>query len=697
MMMILSRRAAVLPYYKNALFSMHTNMPKCCYWQGTRRIQLLAHHHELQNERNDNNIRSRRFKSFYITDDKSSHTKPKNYSRKPGMGGTSEEKAISAAIRTIRQRNYQIVIEVMNACHVDWAERQLPIRKDGNMHQIWARVLTHSDLLSEEALRYQMERAASIICNHNSDSSSYQIPVVALNLQDTTNLKQSYLRQVMEMLYGSKIVVTTMTPELSSKLLVCGVPNAGKSSLIYPLTKHRTLSVKKKKGSYHLPSINATAGWTMGTKSHVFDIKIPRDNDGGRSSTSSNKHKTESVSLDDTPGLRPRLENLTEKNDELARWLCTRGMKAPKGMLSKTGNDNYHTLERNIQQILWRGLKRHADISSQPLFDELESPDALWEHYLDNNGTQLNSLDGFIRTVTSGVYGGYIIEEEEHTIPTTTTTTTKQQEQQEIHVNQDSTIVAINQSAKLLTDIGSGRVTFDRSKHSMFFLPRFDNRISRSGNRRRQEERDGSHLSTMSSPSSYNGMNEHNKQPLTISQTQQQKPKNSRLQRLREHSSPVPKKSQTSDNSTTIKRLPEHMQRPETCMKCAGFLKSNKFGELRGTSYQSIGHWRVDDICSFYSRIVEVFNADKSRHMKHLLLNSMVLTIKQKLKLTSQKKVWKNEVRREMLKKFPIPSENRPMRFRSDQPIPLKPFACTNRSNSSCKKMKAKFKECELG
>ena len=635
------------------------------------------------------------------------------------MGGIAEERAISQAIRTIRERNYQVVIEVMNACHVDWAERQLPIRKDSNVHKIWARVLTHTDLLSREALQYQMKRA-SIIRNHtsNNDDNSYQIPVVALNLQDT-NLKQTKLRPVMEMLFGTKAVAvaTTTTSEVSSsKLLVCGVPNAGKSSFIYPLTKHRTLAVKKKKGSFHLPSINATAGWTMGTKSHVFDIKVPRDG------SSSNKHKTESVSLDDTPGLRPRLENLMENDELLASWLCTRGMKAPKGMLSKTNNDkSYNTLEKYIVQILWRGLKRHAEISSsqqEPLFEEFESPDALWEHYLNNNGTQSKSLDSFIRTVTLGEYGGYIIEEEEY-IPTTTTTTTQQQQQQEeeeeeLYINQDSTIVAMNQSAKLLTDIGSRRVTFDRTKHTKFFLPRFDNRISRSG-RRGREERDNSH-STVRSSHSYNGMNENSKQPPTTSHIQQQNPKDSRIQRLREHGSTrqedgshLPKKSsspahkntnqptkqlssplftqQKSDDSTTIKRLPEYMQRPDLCMKCAGFIKTDKLGELRGTAYSGILHWTEDDICSFYSRIVEVFNAE-SRHMKKLLLDSMVLTIKRKLKLTSMRKVYKNEVRRKMLKKFPLPSENRPVRFRSDQPIPLKPFACTNRSNSSCRVMK---------
>ena len=145
-----------------------------------------------------------------------------------------------------------------------------------------------------------MERA-SIVRNRNSSSvggdggSTYQIPVVALNLQDTT-IKNSKLRPIMEMLYGAKVAAASKCDQsitTTTKLLVCGVPNAGKSSFIYPLTKHRTLQVKKKKGSFHLPSINIIPGWTMVTKSHAFDIKVLKDSKNG-----GKHHKTKSVGLD---------------------------------------------------------------------------------------------------------------------------------------------------------------------------------------------------------------------------------------------------------------------------------------------------------------------------------------------------------------------------------------------------------------
>eukprot|EP00580_Thalassiosira_gravida_P015671 CAMPEP_0201664424 /NCGR_PEP_ID=MMETSP0494-20130426/5893_1 /ASSEMBLY_ACC=CAM_ASM_000839 /TAXON_ID=420259 /ORGANISM="Thalassiosira gravida, Strain GMp14c1" /LENGTH=321 /DNA_ID=CAMNT_0048143189 /DNA_START=52 /DNA_END=1014 /DNA_ORIENTATION=+ len=239
----------------------------------------------------------------------------------PGQGGLSEERMIAQAIRTIGERQYPVVIEVINACHVDWASRQLPSRALLRRNaKLWVRVLTHADLLSEEALRYQMERASIMVDNdeeydmsmmtmadatkknkNNNITSDYRIPVIALNLSDVEAgvAKGKALRPVKELLLGAKMIVgqATKTP----KILVCGLPNAGKSSFIYPLTKHRTMTIKKKK-DYHLPKINKTAGWTLGTKSHAFEIKILKDSKNG-----GKHHKKETVSLTDTPGMRPRL------------------------------------------------------------------------------------------------------------------------------------------------------------------------------------------------------------------------------------------------------------------------------------------------------------------------------------------------------------------------------------------------------
>jgi hypothetical protein len=121
-----------------------------------------------------------------------------------------EEKAIAQAIRTIKDKQFKVVVEVMNACHVDWADRNLPARhilqRNAN---IWIRVLTHSDLLSKEALKYQIKRASYISSISEkirwNKKSNYQIPVVALDLEDlqTSSSKSTKkFRTVMEMLLG---------------------------------------------------------------------------------------------------------------------------------------------------------------------------------------------------------------------------------------------------------------------------------------------------------------------------------------------------------------------------------------------------------------------------------------------------------------------------------------------------------------
>ena len=78
-------------------------------------------------------------------------------------------------------------------------------------------------------------------------------------------------------------------------------------------------------------------------------------------------------------------------------------------------------------------------------------------------------------------------------------------------------------------------------------------------------------------------------------------------------------------NQTAVVRFPENQQRLE-CMKCAGFIRSKKGGEVRGTYFPWIINWDLHDILSFYSRMMEAFgcfNSTRRHHMKTSLARTL--------------------------------------------------------------------------
>jgi hypothetical protein len=148
------------------------------------------------------------------------------------------------------------------------------------------RCLTHADFISDGALRHQIAVAEEQEQQrfHGTYRPSDFIPtaIIALNLKNVTKAKQ--LRPVQLAIFGAAHVAG------HNQILVCGVPNSGKSSLILPLTKQRTMEVRNKK-SYHLPKVSDRAGMTIAVKKHVMEAMTHGE-----------------VTLIDTPGLRPRLE-----------------------------------------------------------------------------------------------------------------------------------------------------------------------------------------------------------------------------------------------------------------------------------------------------------------------------------------------------------------------------------------------------
>lgn len=200
-----------------------------------------------------------------------------------GAGGNkhgTEEQHISRAITWLAEKNPQMMVHVDKITTV--GSSFLPQMAFRVLHSAKIRiaVLTHGDLLSKRALQHQIAVAEDLYAKH-CKGQFFPTAIYVLNLTDV--VKQKELKPLINAMFGAYFL-SGMTHK---GLVVSGIPNVGKSSLILPLTRGRTLAVKKKK-HYHLPKVGPTAGVTLGVKSHVL---VSPD------------HGHE-ISLYDTPGIR---------------------------------------------------------------------------------------------------------------------------------------------------------------------------------------------------------------------------------------------------------------------------------------------------------------------------------------------------------------------------------------------------------
>lgn len=229
-----------------------------------------------------------------------------------------EGSAIARALQFMKDTPPRVVVHVQKASLVGCSPALLPKTAEWCVQNAPVRIqcLTHVDAMSKPALLYQIatleelerqkyehrrqrQKQRNHAHNNNSNNTTDEMreddeddywptAIIALNLQNSEDIKAKQLRPVSEALLGAARLAD------SRPILVCGVPNSGKSSLILPLTRNRTLTVRNKKG-YHLPKVSNRAGMTVAIKKHVLE---GGPSTGGLEAT-----------LLDTPGLRPRLDN----------------------------------------------------------------------------------------------------------------------------------------------------------------------------------------------------------------------------------------------------------------------------------------------------------------------------------------------------------------------------------------------------
>jgi ribosome biogenesis GTPase A len=351
-----------------------------------------------------------------------------------------EEYHAGRALRFMQENQPNIVVNVENVRLS--AIKLLPRVAEAVIQStpIRIKVLTHVDTISDAALRQQIQTVQQL-----DERIRYpnQLPVAifALNLQ-TVDIKARELSEVRDALFGASRLVT------KPQMLVCGIPNSGKSSLIYPLTRHRTVQ-EKKKGAYHLPKVSSKAGMTLGVKKHLLPPAF-------------GSFIKYNITMIDMPGFRPKLQYA---DPSLVALLLSAGVTEPfQGYKTIAPHD---TLVKN----LLKATNRHAtmtDRNSLPDYVQLlnlteptESPETFMSEYLrwakNNEDARLHvpghsaNIESIYwpRTFNSGVFGGLIF--------TPYPTLPHPSHSSHIVLDRESPVVYMNEEAERLMNIGLGK------------------------------------------------------------------------------------------------------------------------------------------------------------------------------------------------------------------------------------------------
>jgi 50S ribosome-binding GTPase len=252
-------------------------------------------------------------------------------------GARAEEYYISTAFKKLDVNQPKIVIHCERVQLVGINLLPRPAQTIIDRATLRFRVITHCDTVSLDVLKHQIAYVEEQE-RRNYPNSPYPTAVFAMNLSKADSLKQKQMKQFSDAIFGAASIVRGTAP-----ILVCGVPNSGKSSLVLALTRQRTLKVKNKR-EYHLPKVSIQAGRTMGTKKHIMEY----DN-------------KQSVTFMDSPGLRPRLQGLNP--DTIRLLLASKSVEPFKGYADYTGDqilirlllqaaNNYTNVDYEVGKIL---------------------------------------------------------------------------------------------------------------------------------------------------------------------------------------------------------------------------------------------------------------------------------------------------------------------------------------------------------
>ena len=243
------------------------------------------------------------------------------------------DKMMMQAIRKVNQDSWPVVMRV-GSC---FAPQSM---YSGTSQASWygkAKVriacFTHADLLCPEAI-------AALVSETERRDPECAVFVVntAAAKKDLKPKKFMVLRFA---LYGAAFATGHVPGTGKAKsVLVCGMPNVGKSSVIYPLTKVAVNERRRKE--LHQARISCEAGHTPAAKAHRLDAS------------------PHPLMMTDTPGIVPPSGTTTD--EELHWMLCA-------GFLTTSCIPNLRTKQwpPEVAQLALDGLKRQHQLYGSPL------------------------------------------------------------------------------------------------------------------------------------------------------------------------------------------------------------------------------------------------------------------------------------------------------------------------------------------
>lgn len=462
--------------------------------------------------------------------------------RTTSSSSTNEEYHIGRAIRFMMEARPEVTVLVekvsLAGCNF------LPRAMDQMLRSSTVRLhcLTHADTVSDAALRQQIwltqELDARRRYPHHRPTA-----IFAVNLKQAAE-KGRLLRPFRDALFGAGKLVT------KKQVLVCGVPNSGKSSLILPLTKARTLAVKKKRHT-HLPKVSSKAGMTLGVKKHVLHALGQDD-----------------LTLLDTPGLRTRMDHADPR--QVALLLAGNVTQPFAGYKEIASHDV-------LLRLLLQAVNRHAAMSgeSSPAYLQLlglkspaVNPATFLRSYQAATGKVVDEIS-LIRLFQAGEFGGLVFFPYKN-LPCVN-------DSSNISLDRNSAVVYMNDEAKRLIDIGTGKVVVAAP------APR-----------------------SVAGPQK-SGPHDFEKEPATDGE-------------------PIIYPPYRSDFK---------------CMQCAGFVKFDENRRVFGTRHTRVQAWNTMDVLSYYSRMSEAFGGQWSGHTRYLFKDSLACTLAIKHKLRSRAAAYK--------------------------------------------------------